>query len=395
LQGNEFNLGAYCKGKDGTLYFGGDHGVNAIRPRGDVHRVPPEVVLTAFKKFGAPVDFDEPLSQLGELSLAENENAIALEFIGLHFQRSTEIQYAYKLDGYNPDWIRIGGKREASFVNLAPGDYVFNVKAANCDGVWSKPVSMKLSIALPLRRTWWFHSVWIATLGLAGFAWHRGRIRRAIALERLRRDEEDRLRRQLQDDVHDYVSGHAARIAAMTKELKHAHEQRHSSASLSTIADHADSLLRELGNIQWTLDPKQDSLFDLIARLQTSGNALFGQESIAFRLAGVRENFANVKLPLQWRKELLLLFHEAMNNVVKHAKGCKNVTLTTEVEENLLIMCLADDGDGFNEHECERKNGLVHMRERAERIGGELQVKSGKSKGAAICFIGKLPRGRV
>jgi ligand-binding sensor domain-containing protein/signal transduction histidine kinase len=395
LQGNEFNFGAGVKGSDGTLYFGGDFGLNAVRPRADINRVPPQIVLTGFKKFGAPVNWDEPLSQQRELSLAENENAIAFEFLGLHFQRSTEIQYAYKLDGYNPDWIRIGGKREASFVNLAPGDYVFTVKAANSDGVWSEPRAIRIHIASPVWQRWWFHVMWVGGLGLVGYGWHRNRVRRAIALERMRRDEEDRLRRQLQEDVHDYVSGHAARIAQMSKEMKHEHSKRISVASLSSIADHANSLLRELGNIQWTLDPKQDSLFHLIARLQTSGTGLFGEKSIAFRLVGVHEEYEQVKLPLDWRKELLLLFHEAMNNVVKHADGCTNVILSTELKDNQLVMCLSDDGDGFDEHLCGRKNGLVHMRERAERLGGELQVKSGRNKGTAICFIAKLPRGRV
>lgn len=391
LQGNEFNYGAYFKSRDGTLYFGGDFGLNAIRPRADVNRVPPEVFLTAFKKFGTPVVFDVPLNQQREIALPHSDNVIGFAFTGLHFKNSKANHYAYKLEGYDAEWIRIGTKREAGFVNLQPGDYVFNVKAANSDGVWSEPRSLRIHIASPLWKSWWFHVVWVGALGLLGYGWHRGRIRRAIALERMRRDEEERLRQQLQEDVHDYVSGHAARIVQMSKEMKDEHGKRLSTASLSSIADHADSLLRELGNIQWTLDPKKDSLFDLIAHLQTSGNALFPEESVTFRLVGVHERYENVKLPLVWRKELPLLFHEAMNNVVKHADGCTHVTLSTELKENLLAMCLSDDGNGFDEHACERKNGLVHMRERAERLNGELQVHAAKNKGTVICFIGKLP----
>ncbi len=85
-----------------------------------------------------------------------DENRISFQYVGLYYQDAQGTQYAYKLDGYDKDWIAAGTQRTVTYTNLAPGTYTFYVKAANSDGVWSKDESITFTITPPWWKTWWF-----------------------------------------------------------------------------------------------------------------------------------------------------------------------------------------------------------------------------------------------
>jgi ligand-binding sensor domain-containing protein/nitrogen-specific signal transduction histidine kinase len=84
------------------------------------------------------------------------ENRISFHYVGLYYQDAANTQYAYKLDGYDKDWIPAGTQRTVTYTNLAPRTYTFYVKAANSDGVWSKEESLTFTITPPWWETWWF-----------------------------------------------------------------------------------------------------------------------------------------------------------------------------------------------------------------------------------------------
>jgi ligand-binding sensor domain-containing protein/signal transduction histidine kinase len=160
LQHNEFNQGAFCKGRDGRLYFGGINGFNTFFPEnisGNTH-IPP-VVITNFILL-SNWDFKPEKSILvtKELRLSYKDT-FSFEFAALNYTASTKNRYAYKLEkeGANDDWIQLNYKREITFSAQPPGEYVFRVKGSNNDDVWNKEgVSLKIIITPPFWRTWWF-----------------------------------------------------------------------------------------------------------------------------------------------------------------------------------------------------------------------------------------------
>jgi hypothetical protein len=101
----------------------------------------------------------------------------SFEFAGLHYADPQRNRYAYQLVGFDPDWVSTdAGKRFATYTNLDPGRYVFRVKAANKDGLWSsEPVSVELTIAPPVWKTWWFRLLMVAVV--LGGAWLLYRVR--------------------------------------------------------------------------------------------------------------------------------------------------------------------------------------------------------------------------
>ena len=97
-----------------------------------------------------------------KLELPHNQNRIRFNYIGLQYDNPTENTYAYKLDGYDNNWVQAGTQRTVTYTNLSPATYTFNLKAANSDGVWSKAKStITITILPPWWQTWWAYLLYL------------------------------------------------------------------------------------------------------------------------------------------------------------------------------------------------------------------------------------------
>ena len=105
-----------------------------------------------------------------KINLRYNENRITFNYVGLQYQNSALNQYAYKLDGYDKDWIQAGTQRKVTYTNLSPDKYIFHVKAANSDGVWNtQEQTLTVIISPPWWRTWWAYLLY--AIVFAGAVW--------------------------------------------------------------------------------------------------------------------------------------------------------------------------------------------------------------------------------
>ncbi|MEO8619558.1 MAG: two-component regulator propeller domain-containing protein [bacterium] len=203
LQGNLFNVGASYRSHDGTLYFGGDQGFNAIHPeRVTRNSHLPPVALTGFQLFNKPVTIGAEGSPLQtsivvarELVLRHEQSVFTLEFAALDFAAPEKNQYAYKLEGLNKDWNEVGTTRTATYTNLPVGHYVFHVKASNNDGAWNEQgATIGLTILPPFWATWWFRTLVLlaacAVLYLQLQAAHGRRLVVALAAEHDRQSQQ-------------------------------------------------------------------------------------------------------------------------------------------------------------------------------------------------------------
>lgn len=220
LQGNEFNPGAYFKNKRGTLFFGGVKGFNFFTPRNLVDNpIAPPVVITAFKKFNHTEIKD--LDENQEIVLTYHDNFISFEFSALDFSTPNKNQYAYKLEGFDRDWIYSGTRRYTSYTNLKGGEYVFHVKGANKDGVWNETgTNIRIRIIPPIWERWWF----IILMGLtsvsiaAGALWMR-----------------DKRVKQEQKKLEDLVRERTAQIVHSASEIERRRQVAESLRDILTI----------------------------------------------------------------------------------------------------------------------------------------------------------------
>ncbi|MBD0259515.1 MAG: hypothetical protein ICV83_27665, partial [Cytophagales bacterium] len=198
LQGNEFNEGAYLKGRSGELFFGGANGVNAFFPgRIRDNPFPPALALTQLRLFNQPVRVGDTvqggvvlrqaLPYAAGITLTHRQNDFTFEFAALHYAEPLGIRYAYRLEPYDREWKYTDAlQRYATYTNLPAGSYTFRVKAANADGVWNQQgAALAVRILPPWWQTWWWRLVvsCSAVAALGGFYQYRlGRARRVQAL---------------------------------------------------------------------------------------------------------------------------------------------------------------------------------------------------------------------
>jgi len=158
LQSNEFNAGAFLKSRSGMMYFGGIKGFNVFHPaeiKTNYHL--PTIVITSFKKFDKEVHLNRVISEIDAIDLSYKDSFIAFEFAALDYINPQKNQYRYRLHGFDKNWIYCGNRRYASYTNLDPGIYEFQVLGSNDDGVWNENgATIRIRIAPPYYATIWF-----------------------------------------------------------------------------------------------------------------------------------------------------------------------------------------------------------------------------------------------
>ena len=151
----EFSRGHYGVESGEELFFGTTEGLYKLQPGEFSHNkhVPP-VRLTSFKVFDREMDFGHSLQLVDEIELNHQDKFIAFEFAALDYVNPKKNKYAYKLEGFDEQWIYPNTRRYASYTNLPPGDYTFRVKASNSDAIWNEQgLSIDLHVIPPLWRT--------------------------------------------------------------------------------------------------------------------------------------------------------------------------------------------------------------------------------------------------
>lgn len=164
LQSNEFSELTAFKTKEGLMLFGGVNGITAFNSK-DItsNKIKAETVFTNFSIFNKPISIGEKINgriilpesinTIDEIELKYSENSFSFEFAALHYAASSKNKYAYKLEGFNDDWIyTTSDNRYATYTNLEPGTYTLKVKASNNDNIWAEtPVELKINVIPP----WW------------------------------------------------------------------------------------------------------------------------------------------------------------------------------------------------------------------------------------------------
>jgi signal transduction histidine kinase/ligand-binding sensor domain-containing protein len=125
--------------------------------------IPPSVVIESLS-YHTNQQIDTVIRFLDkkQLTLSHNENNLSFEFVAIQYSVSNQHQYAYKLNGFDKDWVHNGASRNATYTNLPPGTYTFVVKACNTDGVWNEEgTSFTFTILPPWWKTWWAYTLYI------------------------------------------------------------------------------------------------------------------------------------------------------------------------------------------------------------------------------------------
>lgn len=180
LQGEEFNYGSHHMMRDGKLLFGGSNGFNVIDPsRLERSARPQDVVLTGVEIMNRPAKVEAPYSLLTSLRLGYRDSVVSFDFSALDFAAPDKTRYAYRLSGFDKDFIELRRGHGVSYTNLDAGDYLLEVKAANGEGVWSaKPLRLPVVVEPAPWRTRWAYLSYLALIGFILWSWYAAQKRK-------------------------------------------------------------------------------------------------------------------------------------------------------------------------------------------------------------------------
>jgi two-component sensor histidine kinase len=382
LQSQEFSGGAYYKSDDGELYFGGINGLNHFYPDSISENINiPPVVISSIKISGEIFR-----GEVSEFELPYYQNFLTFEFAALDFTSPADNHYEYILDGLEKNWQSTDSKyRIANYTNLSPGTYYFKVKGSNNDGIWNTNAAViKIVILSPFWKTWWFISMTFLLAGLTIYYLSTVRIRNLLAIEKLKT--------KLAADLHDNIGAGLTEISILSElavsDLNNLPAQY--SGNLNKISEAARQLVDSMSDIVWVVNPKRDSLHDLIIRLKDSYADLLSGMGISLKTFNI-EKIEDVKLPMEYKQNLFMILKEGINNSIKHSK-CKKIILEANVRNDIIEIILQDDGIGFNPQMTGTGDGVKNIENRAEAIGGKVKWRSSIGGGTTLYFAGRITK---
>ncbi|NNE77938.1 MAG: hypothetical protein HKN31_12805 [Pricia sp.] len=363
--------------QNGEIWFGGEDVIFGFDPKVLKHRQkPPSVILTDLKLFNRFIPLDSVLAKK-QIRFEHHENSFTFYFSALNFNQQHKLQYYYRIPGINKDWVRAERDLAANYTTMPPGNYTFEVKAKNFQGLESEKVTaVHFSILPPFYGTWWFITL-LATvmLGLA-YLFYRLRINRLLAVEKLR----NKVARDLHDDMGSTLS--TINILSSMAKSKMVSDTVTSSNFLTKITDNSQRMMEAMDDIVWSIKPDNDNMQRVLARMREYATGMLEAKDIAFDFQ-IDERINALKLDMEARRDLFLIFKEAINNAAKYSRSGW-VRVQINCKDKRLCMSIKDNGKGFNVEKADAGNGLDNMRKRAISLRGQLHIESAPETGTKI-----------
>ncbi|HMP91710.1 MAG TPA: triple tyrosine motif-containing protein, partial [Phnomibacter sp.] len=366
-----------------NLLFAGPNALLAFHPDAFYNSPKPgPVVITDFKLLDKYLPVDSLLVKPW-IRLRPGENAFSIYFSSLSYRNRGQFTYYYKLEGADKDWVKANADQSAQYRLLPAGKYVFKVKVENLDGISNETItSINIYVKPHFWQTGWFISFLLMVVGMVAFAMHRLRLNKILAVEKIR----GRVSRDLHDDMGSTLS--TINILSSMAKAKLSVDQPKAAEYLAKISDNSQRMMEAMDDIVWAIKPDNDTMLKLIARMREFATSVLEAKEMQLEFVA-DEALNNLKPDMEYRRDLFLLFKEAVNNAAKYSKS-KAVNICIGIDNHRLKMVVADNGVGFDAKTADSGNGLGNMRRRAAALHGKLDITSRENFGTTITLVAPL-----
>lgn len=340
----------------------------------DASANPPAVVITGVKVHQT----DYPLNHSEGVVLKPDQNVLSVDFVALNYRKQDDNQYAYFLEGFDEDWNYVGSQHVAYYTNLNPGEYVLHMKARDSRGIWNEnELKLPIRVLPAYYQTAWFRTLMVLLLACALYAVYRYRINQLLRLQQVR----NRISADLHDELGSTLSGIGIMGTLAKREIT---DPEKSGALIDRMMEDVRQISSSVDDIVWNISPKNDTLASLIARMTRYASELFEAKQIAFYIS-TPDDVENIRLSMEQRRNVYLIFKESVNNLVKYSK-CSEASVNISILNNSLHMIIKDNGIGFNPNVQTDRNGIRNLQERAKVLNGRIDIRSAKGEGTCVSF---------
>lgn len=218
-----------------------------------------------------------------------------------------------------------------------------------------------------------------------------------LALERVENEKRKlqlgiyEMRNKISSDLHDQVGSTLYSVSLYSQIAKTNSGQLNSNTAemLNRIEDASRSMLAEMNDIVWTLNPVNDNLKKITERMESFAVSLCVPSNIQPNISFAYNPGTNVE-NMQIRKNLFLVFKEAVTNCVKYS-GATNINIDGYEQQGALHLTIEDNGRGFDRKKIKKGNGLSNMENRVKEVGGSFQISTEENNGTVIYVSIPLP----
>jgi signal transduction histidine kinase len=193
--------------------------------------------------------------------------------------------------------------------------------------------------------------------------------------------EMERMRNTIARDLHDDIGSTLSSINIMSQiALQQNGNEGHQ--HLQKIANHSARMMENMSDIVWSINPKHDSLEQLVTKMKEFASEILEPKEIDYKFS-IGLTVLNLKIDVEKRKNIFLIFKEAINNAAKYSEG-NQVTVSLFHSTGILHLTIGDNGKGFDATHAKKGNGLRNMQDRAITIKGDLKRSSNPGEGTQI-----------
>lgn len=371
---------AGCKTANGAFWFPTVNGALNIHPeRLQRNQLPPPTYIERVMANGAIQDMKQPMR------FEAGSRDFHFHYTALSYRAPEKVQFKYRLEGLDKDWIEAGSRREAYYNSVPPGRYQFRVIACNNDRVWNTAGAVLPFVVEPqFHQTAWFWVACSLLIIVAGWSWHRWRLYRAGQQFNLILSERTRIARDLHDTLAQGFTGIKFQLEAVSGSLSHSPQKarKHLDLALQMVKHSLGEARRSVMNLRSSSLESKDIQ---TALLETA------QQMVSDRKVKVECTTKGQKVVLTPTLEnnLLRIGQEALTNALTYGRPSR-VKIELQYHPRCVVLHVRDNGKGFVLNKVAENNnnhnhfGLLGMHERARQMGGELAIESGPGKGTHV-----------
>jgi len=392
LESEQFLPNAGLLASDGKIYLGTNMGAYAFYPyQIKVNKVQPSVFITSFDIYNKPVEvgsdkLPEALSSVPQLDISYGEEMFSLSFASLSYISPEKNQYAYRLDGFDKDWIYSGSEHKATYTNLSAGTYTFRVKATNNDGIWSKETTLKIVVHPPFWWSWPAKLFYLMLIGAAIYLYTQMKLRKEKRrhqreIEKINEKKEQEIRdarlkffTMIAHEIRTPVSLIIGPLENLKQDWKKLSEQVGDITMFVKLSKSKD--LAKIDSALDVIDRNAQRLLDLINQLldfnkvQQAGMQMhFKLHHVARLMAAVAERFeptlaqhgASLEVTYPDDNFVAMMDGEAVTKILSNLMSNANkyahdhvCVRWKKVDDEHFCIQVADNGDGINPDEQQK-----------------------------------------
>ncbi len=314
-----------------------------------------------------------------KITLSYQQDMISVEFALLSYSNAAENTYSWKLEGLEKDW-NISKNNIATYNHLMPGKYTLLVKAANSNGDWKTvPLKLYIKITPPFYATWWF-KLFVFLLSAGIIFW-------LVQMRIKRIKDKFALRNSIASDLHDEIGSTLTSISILSNVSQQAIDKQPSQAKelMQQLSSQTKTIQQNMSDIVWSIRPDNEKTENLLVRIREYAAQTLEPLQIN-TVIEADDSLIDKILPMPYRKDILLICKEAINNIAKHSNaGFVKICFTHNKKD--MEISITDNGiwKGNNSG-----TGTKTMQERAKVLGGNLSIST-TQQGTGIVVIIPLP----